>query len=416
MGTFHLASDLWMKAGSFDYRLFGSAVGNAAYNPDSKTSIWGYINRAGIQIFPTANTSIVAGLSQSTFDFANPNVDAVAGMGPNNSYTVASTFTLGGMNFLGAASNTSITGIPLIALKTQFGSGWTATVSVEDSTYRRNAVWDAGTNALLLGAFPGPTEGSSKEYRGNCYPTSIGNGTTDCLNGDYAAQQVPDIVGSLRVDQAWGSAQIAGALHQVRAGFYGNNFPAGSFGPGGFTGVAPEDKWGWAVNAGVVVNLPWAAGDRFWVDGAYTVGAVSYTGFSQNGLFGNFLRFNGNTVGQGGLSTRSLPTRSVLPRPPRLARWPRLRAFSSPRPGRSARRSSTTGRRGCGPRFGGPSAELTSSQTATQISSGAPRGRGGHGAARPPNFPRRPVLGIKPHTQNPGARPPKTTKKAKKQK
>ena len=35
--------------------------------------------------------------------------------------------------------------------------------------------------------------------------------------------QVPDIVGSLRVDQAWGSAQIARALHQVRAGYYGNN-------------------------------------------------------------------------------------------------------------------------------------------------------------------------------------------------
>ena len=33
----------------------------------------------------------------------------------------------------------------------------------------------------------------------------------------------PDIVGSLRVDQAWGSAQIAGALHQLRAGYYGNN-------------------------------------------------------------------------------------------------------------------------------------------------------------------------------------------------
>ena len=30
-------------------------------------------------------------------------------------------------------------------------------------------------------------------------------------------------MGSLRVDQAWGSAQIAGALHQVRAGYYGNN-------------------------------------------------------------------------------------------------------------------------------------------------------------------------------------------------
>ncbi len=32
----------------------------------------------------------------------------------------------------------------------------------------------------------------------------------------YGGQQVPDIVGNLRVDQAWGSAQISGVLHQFR--------------------------------------------------------------------------------------------------------------------------------------------------------------------------------------------------------
>ena len=36
--------------------------------------------------------------------------------------------------------------------------------------------------------------------------------------GDYAAHQIPDIVGSLRVDQAWGSAQISAAAHQIRGG------------------------------------------------------------------------------------------------------------------------------------------------------------------------------------------------------
>ena len=49
-----------------------------------------------------------------------------------------------------------------------------------------------------------------------------------CGWGDYAQQQVPDIVGNLRVDQAWGSAQVSGALHQVRANFYGDNFSAAS--------------------------------------------------------------------------------------------------------------------------------------------------------------------------------------------
>ena len=32
--------------------------------------------------------------------------------------------------------------------------------------------------------------------------------------------EVPDIVANLRVDQAWGSAQIMGALHQVNAAYY----------------------------------------------------------------------------------------------------------------------------------------------------------------------------------------------------
>ena len=48
--------------------------------------------------------------------------------------------------------------------------------------------------------------------------------------------------------------------------------------------------------AGIVLNLPWAKGDQFWIEGAYTVGAVSYTGLNQNGQYSSFQRFNGATV------------------------------------------------------------------------------------------------------------------------
>ena len=37
----------------------------------------------------------------------------------------------------------------------------------------------------------------------------------------YGGFQAPDVVANLRVDQAWGSAQIMGALHQVNATYYG---------------------------------------------------------------------------------------------------------------------------------------------------------------------------------------------------
>ena len=39
----------------------------------------------------------------------------------------------------------------------------------------------------------------------------------------YAGFQSPDIVANLRVDQAWGSAQIMGALHQVATTYYDFN-------------------------------------------------------------------------------------------------------------------------------------------------------------------------------------------------
>ena len=38
--------------------------------------------------------------------------------------------------------------------------------------------------------------------------------------GAYGGWQAPDIVGNLRVDQAWGSAQIMGAAHEVNAVYY----------------------------------------------------------------------------------------------------------------------------------------------------------------------------------------------------
>ncbi len=77
--------------------------------------------------------------------------------------------------------------------------------------------------------------------------------------GDYAANGIPDIIGALRVDQAWGSAQVAGALHQVRAGYYGNNTVQN--GSGTVAGVnsqflSPNDAYGWAAMAGIVINIP----------------------------------------------------------------------------------------------------------------------------------------------------------------
>lgn len=250
-----------------------------------------YTERAFIQF-----AGFTLGKSQSYFDFYN------------------GVFSYGIGYQGGGGSSTGASGTVLAAYTAQFGSGWSATLSAEDTTYRRNAIWDAGTNALGVGVLPGPAGWTPVGYAtcGVAITPSdpiaaapaagtIGAQTVvGCTTGDYAAQQIPDIVGNLRVDQAWGSAQVAGALRQIRAGYYGNNDTNALFtGPGGYTGVAPADKWGWAVNAGVVINLPWSAGDKFWIEGTYTEGAVQYMGMAQSGLFGSFARASGNTIGQG---------------------------------------------------------------------------------------------------------------------
>ena len=119
-----------------------------------------------------------------------------------------------GCFYTGSASSTVSSGTLLAAYTATFGNGVTATLALEENFMRRNAIWDASndaTNALVIGNMPGP--GAAQDS----YNVAAIN------FGDMAATGIPDIVGALRVEQAWGSAQIAGALHQLRAGYYGNN-------------------------------------------------------------------------------------------------------------------------------------------------------------------------------------------------
>jgi len=108
-------------------------------------------------------------------------------------------------------------------------------------------------------------------------------------------------VGSLRVDQAWGSAQVAGALHQLRAGYYGNNTTgagANVIGFGNSAFLSPADAYGWAAMAGIVINLPWAKGDRFYVEASVAEGAGAYVGLDGgiSGKNNSWQRFNGSNV------------------------------------------------------------------------------------------------------------------------
>src|SRR3954449_8020562 len=228
------------------------------------------VNKAFIQF-----AGLTAGRAQSMFDFYADAYNYEALRGSNASPALlAYTYTFGG---------------PF--------TGFSATISAEDGVTRReqigsvvsfNAVNGANTP---LGAFGFPAAG---------FPA--GNGTT----AFQAGQQIPDIVGNLRVDQPWGSAQLSGAAHQLRTTLYPGFAPTGALGvfanpgTGGLAGAAgaaatgfatnpysQSNDWGFAVQGGVKVNTPWIApGDTLYVQATFESGAVGY-------ITGNTLAFTG---------------------------------------------------------------------------------------------------------------------------
>ena len=134
----------------------------------------------------------------------------------------------------------------VMAYTAQFGNGFSATISAE-----------APRKTQIFGQFAG----------GSVVPGAYGgvNGA-----GAYGGFQMPDVVANLRVDQAWGSAQIMGAVHQLNSAYYTS---------AGFTTDTshPDDELGFAVGAGVKVNVPMTGqGDYFQAQVNYTQGALRY--------------------------------------------------------------------------------------------------------------------------------------------
>jgi len=171
--------------------------------------------------------------------------------GNNNS------FLLGGPDY--------VTGVNNIQYTAQFGNGVSGTIGLDDPTvFSRTAV---GNISVGL-----PAAGSG-------VPANA-----------YGGTHVPDIVGNIRVDQAWGLFQISGALHNVNASY--NILGAGATATG-LSEISghPEDKWGGAVTAALQIkNLPTGAGDDFKIDATYAKGMTKSV-ISTSGASPNFLMF-----------------------------------------------------------------------------------------------------------------------------
>jgi Porin subfamily len=176
---------------------------------------------------------------------------------------------------------------PAIAYTAQLGSGISASLSMEDSTTRRTHIQFAGVNGGIVST--GYYSPSTTIINGanNIMVVPILISDSGWAANFYSGQYMPDFIANLRVDQAWGDAQISGAIHQVKATIAGaGTTMANGLGAqvGVTTGIplAPV-KYGYAALGGVNMKLPMlGAGDSFQVEGAWARGAVDYTGTSAN--------------------------------------------------------------------------------------------------------------------------------------
>jgi hypothetical protein len=158
-------------------------------------------------------------------------------------------------SFLMGGQNTD-TGVNNIQYTAQFGNGVTGTIGLDDPV-----IWD----------------------RTNVYNLSLALNATLGGSNAYAGVHAPDIVGNIRVDQAWGLFQISADAHEVSGSYNVLNTagaPAGATGlagaaPTGFSEISghPDTKWGGSVQAALnIKNIPTGAGDDIKMDVSYAKG------------------------------------------------------------------------------------------------------------------------------------------------
>lgn len=188
----------------------------------------------------------------------------------------------------------TVTGVNNIQYTAQFGNGVSATIGLDDPTvFNRTVV--ANLNLPLS--------------------------ATGAVANAYAGTHAPDIVGNIRVDQAWGLFQISAAAHEVSGSYNLLNsslmFPLAGLpavvataAPAGATGLAPaqpnnlsevsghpETKWGYSVMGALQIkNLPTGPGDDFKIDASYAKGNTKNV-ISTSGASPSFTMFGGSGIG-----------------------------------------------------------------------------------------------------------------------
>jgi Porin subfamily len=174
----------------------------------------------------------------------------------------------------------TVTGVNNIQYTAQFGNGVSGTIGLDDPVvFNRTAVVNLTVPLTSTGA-----------------PANA-----------YAGVHAPDVVGNIRIDQAWGLFQISGAAHEVSGSYNILNTVAAPAGVVGIAGAAPnnlseisghpETKWGGAVMAALQIkNIPTGPGDDIKLDATWAKGDTKQV-ISTSATSPTFTMFGGSGIG-----------------------------------------------------------------------------------------------------------------------
>jgi len=219
---------------------------------------------------------------------------------------------------IGTSLGSDLASTNLLAYTQAFGTGFSATIAMEDPNFRKNPLFSeavqnaagAGTAAQSIPLTTAPTPiilGTN----------AVGNATAVAFVDAVERSRLPDFVGALRYDAAWGSAQLSGAVKDINTGGFIAGSTAFNATPGAVgsanalipanvstallqargISTGAQTDYGWAVQGGVKVNLPFVApGDGLYLQGAYGEGASMYTGINRftAGYLSNATVYTGN--------------------------------------------------------------------------------------------------------------------------
>ncbi|MBR0789005.1 porin [Bradyrhizobium manausense] len=173
-------------------------------------------------------------------------------------------YPAGGPDTIPGGSN-HVNGVNQAAYTADFGQGITASFALQDETSANNGqsnLWNVSS-------------GTAAQFVTGVYGAN-----------DWGGTRSPDILGNVRVDQAWGLAQISVVAHDLHTAYYGTTEASGH----------PADKWGWAVQGSLSIkNIPTGAGDNINLQAVYTDGATRYN--FQSLFPQSFFMFSGSGSG-----------------------------------------------------------------------------------------------------------------------